>query len=151
MPKLRKKSYSQKLWADQTRKWLSRNVLVDGSSPQQTHANPPDIANTGQNSQAVECGLTITADASHMNTTTQSYHPASLTQLIGDYTTEVPDDVIVAALELMKANCDADTSEYYGYYKPAAILTFINSYDGESVVRLPVNKNSIHIHPLTRH
>lgn len=71
--------------------------------------------------------------------------------MVGDSSTEITDDVIIAGLELIRANGDNESVQYYGYYKPAEIQYFTLHPCENNSTLLPVNKDSLHIHPLTGH
>lgn len=45
----------------------------------------------------------------------RSYDPTELSMLIGDSSTEIPDDVIQAAMNLMEAHCDPNTGPTIGF------------------------------------
>ncbi|XP_052809481.1 uncharacterized protein LOC128237946 [Mya arenaria] len=83
-----------------------------------------------------------------------SSSPESLLQLVGDSSTEIPDAVITAALQLLIAHQPTGHRCYIGYYMPAQIHLFtINQQHGAmmNVPTIPLDQDSINIHPLTNH
>ena len=82
-----------------------------------------------------------------------TYSTDKILELIGDESTEIPDDIIRAAFEVIKANSQTNTAEYLGFYTPAQLHfmtteTFSKDYTPHP---LPVDKDSLHIHPLSGH
>lgn len=85
---------------------------------------------------------------------TPSYSAESLLHLIGSPTTEIPDDIVTAALNLMKANSPPDGDLYVGHFLPAQIkwwTQMCNEVQPDFIETIPMDKSSINIHPLTGH
>ena len=74
-------------------------------------------------------------------------------ELIGDESTEIPDDIIRAAFEVIKANSQTNTAEYLGFYTPAQLhfMTTETISKDYTPHPLPVDKDSLHIHLLSGH
>jgi hypothetical protein len=74
---------------------------------------------------------------------------------MGNRDTEIPDDIIVAALNLIKSMCDNPLQQYIGYFTPAEILFSLNSTTTavSTVVKqaVPDGQFSVNIHPLPGH
>lgn len=83
------------------------------------------------------------------------YSPSALAALVGDHVTEIPDDIIVAALNLLKSVCNNELEPYVGYFTPAEIMCAlsVNNSDLNAVVKqcLPDGLFSVNIHPLQGH
>ena len=75
--------------------------------------------------------------------------------MVGNRNTEIPDDIIIASLNLVKSMCDINLEPYIGYFTPAEINFSLNAdqNDSATVIKptLPDNKFSINIHPLPGH
>ena len=75
--------------------------------------------------------------------------------MVGNRNTEIPDDIIIASLNLVKSMCDINLEPYIGYFTPAEIHFSLNAdqNDSATVIKptLPDNKFSINIHPLPGH
>lgn len=83
------------------------------------------------------------------------YSPSALAALVGDHLTEILDDTIVAALNLLKSVCNNELEPYVGYFTPAEIMCAlsVNKSDLNAVVKqcLPDWLFSVNIHPLRGH
>ena len=79
-----------------------------------------------------------------------SYHPDQLVALVGDESTELPDDIITAMLNIMRAHADPDSAPYIGYYTPAQIEYYC-SQSQPVLTPLPADRDIFHIHHLDRH
>ena len=78
------------------------------------------------------------------------YSPQILDQLVGDDTTEIPDDIILTLLNLMKAYTKDKAETCVGYCTPAVSLV-LDSQPTDPKNRIPVNKNCILINHITNH
>lgn len=78
-----------------------------------------------------------------------SYSVETLLNLIGNASTDIPDDINTAAPNLMKANCTFDRNFHIGYYSPALIRWF--TFTLEIPGTIPLDRSSINIHPLNGH
>ena len=77
------------------------------------------------------------------------YDPIQLSALIGDVSTEIPDDVVRAALILMEANCEHQ-GPTVGFYSPAQ-LEFLATNRNTNPSTVPIDRSSINIHHITGH
>ena len=73
-----------------------------------------------------------------------------LSALIGDISTEIPDDVVRAALILMEANCEENRGPTVGFYSPVE-LEFLSTNGNGNPPSVPRNRSSINIHHITGH
>jgi hypothetical protein len=63
-----------------------------------------------------------------------SSSPDNLLQLLGNSSTEIPDDIITVALQLLAAHQQQDHQCYIGYYTPAQIHFFTrNQLEGQVI------------------
>ena len=78
--------------------------------------------------------------------------PYSVSSLIGDDGTRLPDDIIQMAINLLKAFSPIAQQDYIGYYTVAE-LVLQTSLQDELVAKpvIPLNQFSINIHPLNNH
>ena len=83
--------------------------------------------------------------------TTHPYSPQQLSLLVGNANTEIPDDIIQVALNLMKAHSEQSTSPYIGYFTPAELSFICSNPEIPHRRPLPDHTFSINIHPLQNH
>lgn len=62
--------------------------------------------------------------------------PEYLLQLIGDENTEIPDDIISAAIELLSAHQQKHQNCYVGFYKPSQIRLFTSQHNSVEVLQI---------------
>ena len=81
----------------------------------------------------------------------RGYDPLQLSMLIGNSTTEIPDDVIQASLILMEAHSDPNIGPTIGFYSPAEIQYYCSVGSSETCPIVPLNRSAINIHHITGH
>lgn len=79
------------------------------------------------------------------------YDPTQLSMLIGDSSTEIPDDVIQATMILMEAHSDPNTGPTIGFYSPAELQYYCDISSTGKPSTVPLNRSLINIHHITGH
>lgn len=88
----------------------------------------------------------------NLEISTQGYHSSHLSNLVGNIGTEIPDDVVEAALNLIRAHADPALAHKIGYLTPAQLQFLLqNPQDAQQVIPVPRGHMSINIHYISHH
>ncbi|WAR14429.1 PIF1-like protein [Mya arenaria] len=97
--------------------------------------------------QRLEC---IASSSVNQNAQSLPYSCETFLRLIADESNEIPDDIVVASLNLMNALSTVNSKMCVGLYSPAQL--HLASVDKSIVLPPPpLDKDILNIHPLTRH
>ena len=92
---------------------------------------------------------------SYQSLEVQPYHPARLARLVGGNSTEITDELIDVAINMMRTFCIHEEAPYICYYTPVQLEYFCSAIveiDTEFHVQtIPVDKSSVNIHHLPGH
>ena len=84
----------------------------------------------------------------------QPYHPARLAGLFSTSFTEITDEVIEVAINMMRSLSNEETTPYICYYTPVQLEYYCSEtpqYQELHVQKLPTDKSSVNIHHLPGH
>ncbi|XP_060591486.1 uncharacterized protein LOC132746382 [Ruditapes philippinarum] len=154
MPKTKKKSIKQQQAADKLRKrkkvqYPHQSVTLQETGITTTCNSKLPVSPEPSTSQLSSESTDFSAVVEVQRFAPVLFSPEALTNLIGDSSTEIPDDIVSASLILMQMHATSDTNCSVGQYTPAEL-----HLAGTGAIVLPqphLDKDIINIHPLTRH